>query len=436
MLGFDNEQGAEIYSAATKEEQARIVHSEAQRMCKTSGNLGGIAEVYKKTISIDSTNSFWRPLGRDSKSEDGLNIHVAIIDELHAHPDSGMWDIIRSALGARAQPLMFAITTAGFNKHSFCYEQREYAIKILEGVIEDDSFFAIIYTLDEDDEDNWKDESVWIKANPNLGVCVDIKDMQNMCAEAIESPTKLNNFLVKKLNIWTTQHVRWMNMEKWEACNEVVPEQSLLGKKCYASIDLSTNTDIASLGLLFPYERKYVFIPRFWIPEDRARERQKKDRVPYVKWAKEGYIKMTHGDVIDYDTIMSDIWSDFGKFDIQFIAFDRWNFEAIRQRLVKEGVPETKLISFGQGFASMSAPMKKVEEIVLSNRLIHNNNPVLNWMAGNVAAKTDPADNIKPDKEESTERIDGIVTLIMSLGVAITQMSEIDLIENAIEVGF
>jgi len=358
-------------------------------------------------------------LGADAKTLDGLNPSAAMIDELHAHPDSSVWDVIRSAVGSRRQPLIFAITTAGFNQQCFCFQQRDYAIKVLEGVIEDDSIFAIIYTLDEGDD--WHDEKVWSKANPNLNVSVDIKDMRDMALEASESPEKLNNFLCKKLNVWTTQQVKWINPDRWALNNGTFDVEDVIGEKCFAALDLSSNTDISSWGLLFPREDRWLFIPKFYIPKDNAMKRERRDRVPYLTWAEQGWITLTPGNVIDYATIQADIYRDFELYDIELMAFDRWNFEAIRQRLCGEGIPESKMFAFGQGWASMSAPMKELEKIYLLGQLAHNNNPIMNWMASNVAAKTDPAGNIKPDKDKSTEKIDGIVTLIMALGLAITK---------------
>lgn len=429
LLLMDGEQGAEVYSAATKMDQAKIIHREAMRMVKASQDLRdyfGVA-CHVNNIHVTKTNSMFEPLGADAKTLDGLNPSAATIDELHAHRDSSIWDIIRSAIGSRRQPLMFAITTAGFNMHCFCYEQRDYAVKVLEGIIDDDSLFAIIFTLDRDDNgvllDDWKDETCWVKANPNLDVSVSVDDMKAMCQEAIESPTKKNNFLVKKLNVWTTQTVSWVNLEKWNACNEIVAESELFGKKCFAALDLSSNTDITAKVLLFPWDDdKYVVVPKFYIPKENALARQRKDGVPYQKWADEGFITMTEGNVIDYKVIQADLYSDGEQYDIEMIAYDRWGFEAFRQRVVEEGIEEDLLVSFGQGFASMSAPMKELEKLYLSGKLIHNGNPVLAWMISNVAASMDPADNIKPDKKKSSEKIDGAVALIMAIGIAITRV--------------
>ena len=428
LLLMDGEQGAEIYSAATKMDQAKVIHKEAMRMVKASQDLRDFFGVgcHVNNIHVEKTNSTFEPLGADARTLDALNISGAMIDELHAHRDSSVWDVIRSAVGSRRQPLLFAITTAGFSMQSFCYEQRDYAVKVLEGIIDDDSLFAIIFTLDRDDNgellDDWKDETCWVKANPNIEVSVSIEDMRDMCKEAIESPTKRNNFLVKKLNIWTAQTVTWINLEKWSACNEVVDVKLLAGKECCLGIDLASTTDIAASVKLFPWDDgKYVAVCRFYVPKDRVLARQRKDRVPYQKWADEGYITLTPGNVIDYATIRADLYSDMEIYQPQYIAYDRWGFEGFRQGAIADGVDEDLWISFGQGFASMSGPMKALETLYLSGKLIHNGNPVLAWMAANLAASTDPADNYKPDKKKSSEKIDGMVALIMALGVATSQ---------------
>ena len=430
-LGFDGEGGAEIYSVATKEDQARITLKEGQSMTRKSGYLDGMALVHKKSISIDEYDSTWQALGRDSNNQDGLNPHMVLVDEFHAHPDRSMLDVMDSAVGSREQPLLYIVTTAGFNMQSACYQERDYAIKVLKGVVDDDTYFAIIFTLDMDEQgnllDDWKDENTWIKANPNLGVTVSIDDMRRMMKKAIESPAALNNFLTKKLNIWTTQELKWVNVEKWKACNRGIDEKMLLGRKCFAGLDLSSNNDIAGYGLVFELDDgSYYFKPKYYVPKENAQLRERRDRVPYLAWAQEGLITLTPGDVVDYSILMADLLADGQKYDIQYIAFDRWGFESIRQMLIGYGLDEKIMVSFGQGFLSMSAPMKYLEKIYLEGNLVHNNNPVTNWMAGNVAAKMDPAGNLKPDKSKSSEKIDGIVMLIMGLAMAITQPEKKD----------
>ena len=426
MFGFDGEQGAECYTVATKMEQAKIVHKEAENMVRKSAGLRKRFGIHVNNIHDIETASKFEPLGADSKTMDGLNPHCTLVDELHAHPDGSLVDVMRSAMGARTQPMLLAITTAGFNSNNYCHQQRDYAVKILQGIIEDDTFFAIIFTLDgwdtnEPDKDDWKDPAVWAKANPNLNISVGIKDMQDMAKEAAESPGKLNNFLVKKLNIWTTQQVKYINLDKWNECKEVISEDDLIGKRCMVGLDLSTNTDIAGYVLVFQFDDKYAVLPRLFIPKDNAIARQRKDKVPYPTWIEQGYLIATSGNVIDYKAIRQKLFEDSNKFNIDQIAFDRWNFEALRQQLIEEGLPESKMIAFGQGYASMSSPTKKLEAIILAIQIIHNNNPVLRWMAENLTVSTDPAGNVKPDKEKSNEKIDGMVMLIMALGLWITK---------------
>lgn len=421
MLGFDGEGGSEVYSVATKEAQAKLTFDEGKRMTKKSGNLGGLATCNVKSIAIDSKDAAWKPLGKDSKTEDGLNPHFVGVDEYHAHPDASMLEVMDSAIGSRRQPLLNIITTAGFRSECACKEERDYAIQVLEGTIDDDTYFAIIYTLDDDDD--WKDEKVWIKSNPNLGVTVDLDDMRRMCKKALKSPSSRNNFLTKKLNIWTNAEVQWIDMELWNASNKVIKEEDLFGMPCYAALDLSAVKDITCWGLLFDVDGYDVFLPRFFLPKDNLDDRKRHDKVPYHAWAEQGFIELTPGNVVDYEHVEAQIVKDFKQFDIQGIGVDRWGFEPRKQRLETLGIPTDKIVSVGQGYASLSAPMKEVEKVYLGGKLIHNNNPVLRWMASCAEAKTDGSDNIKPikpDRNKSGKRIDGIVTLIMAKAVQTT----------------
>jgi phage terminase large subunit-like protein len=440
-LGFDDENGAEIYSVATKEEQAKITFSEGQRMAKKSGRLGGLATIHQKAISIDSTSSTWKPLGRDSKTQDGLNPHMVLVDEFHAHPDRSMLDVMDSAVGARTQPLLFIITTAGFNVQSPCYMERDYATKILKGIVEDDSYFAIIFTLDRDETtgellDNWKNPKVWIKANPNLGISVDIKDMERMCKKAIESPTSQNNFLTKKLNVWTTQETKFFNMEKWDELKTLIPESELLGKECYIGVDLNSKIDIGSIVCLFPLDDgRVVVLPRFYCPQEGAEERSKKDRVPYLLWAKQGYLILTPGNRTDFDFIRKDIADIWSKFNVQKMGFDQWNFEYLYQRLVADGMDKEKVIEYGQTIKNMSEPTKELDALVVSGKLVHNGHPVLRWMASNTAVYIDSNENVKPVKDKSSEKIDGIVATVIALGLSLVAPGAVDRDANLREVG-
>ena len=425
----DGEPGAEVYSVATKRDQAKIVWQASEYMKNNSPLKKHIKTAYSKMI-MPATNSVYEPLGADSKTLDGLNVHGAIIDEYHAHPNSDLYDVIDSATGARENPLIFIITTAGFDKKSPCFIEREYAIKILDRTIENDHYFAFIATIDDEDieKERYWNESVWKKANPNLGISLYLDDFKKMAMEAKEAPTKLNNFLTKRLNVWTDSAVRWISSEKWDACFRYqIDEEKLKGKKCIGGLDLSSTTDISALVWLFPQDGYYDVLCRFWIPEENMRERMRRDRGPYDVWVRDGWIQTTPGDVIDYDFIEEQIKQDFEQFDVVELAYDRWNATSIINNLMNEGIDN--LVPFGQGFASMSAPTKELETLVLKKEINHGNNPVLKWMMSNVFIKQDPAGNIKIDKSKSTEKVDGMVALVMALGRAIVQEDDSSIYE-------
>ncbi len=415
LMTADGEAGAEVYSAATKRDQARITHAEATRMVKASPQLRRRLTVYRDNIHIKDTASKFEPLGRDTDSLDGLNLHGAIVDEVHAHKTRDLWDLLETATGARRQALMLAITTAGYDRQSLCWTQHEYTLKVLNGLIEDDSWFGIIYALDEDDD--CFDEALWIKANPNLHVSKKIEDMRRLAARAREMPSALNSFLRLHCNIWTQSETKWISREHWDACGVAVDAAGLRGRTAYAGLDLSSTTDITALVLVFAPqadEDRYQVLCRFFIPEEAMTERSHTDRVPYDAWVRAGYITATPGNVIDYEYVLAQIDEDMQAYDLPEIAFDRWGASRIQTQLAELG-GEDFLVQFGQGFASMSPPMKELEKIILGHKLAHGNNPVLNWMADNLVARTDPAGNIKPDKEKSLEKIDGMVALIMAL---------------------
>ena len=419
----DKEGGAEVYAVATKKDQAKIVWETSDTMKNQSPLKNHVATAYTK-MTMKLTESTYAPLGADSKTLDGLNVHGAIVDEYHAHPTSDLFDVIRSATGARNQPLLFIITTAGFSRTSPCYYEREYAIKILEGVLKNDSYFVFIATID--DGDDPFDEKVWIKANPNLKKSVKIEDFRDMAREAKDKPSSLNNFLTKKLNIWTDSMNRWISTDKWnDSFSYEINEEKLKGRECYGGLDLSSTTDISALVYVFPKDNdEYDVLCRFWIPEDNMRERERKDKVPYSTWVRNGYMSATDGNVIDYAFIEHRIKEDCEKFDVKELAYDRWNSSALVTRLEEEGI--SQMIPFGQGFGSMSAPTKQIETLVLQKKLNHGNNPILNWMMSNVSLKTDPAGNKKIDKSKSSEKVDGAVSLAMGLGIKLLTKKDED----------
>jgi len=412
MFIADREPGAEVYSVATKADQAKIVHDEAVRMVKQSPTLSNLVTVYRNNMNIVETASKFEPLGADSSTLDGLNTHCALIDELHAHKKRLLYDVILTSTGARRQSLIASITTAGFDRNSICYELRDYSEKLLHRIIEDESFFCYISTIDEGDD--WTDPKSWAKANPNLNISIKQEYLENQVKRALQSNSYENTFKRLHLNIWTQQDVRWLRMDSWDKCGKAFNEEQLKGKECFMGLDLSTTTDITAAALVFPGGGGSIkTLYKFWIPENRIKDKSEKDRVPYEEWVSKGLIKTTPGDSTDYDFIRADLNETAKIYNIKEIAIDRWNASQLMTQLDGDGFT---VVPFGQGYASLSSPSKELEVAVLNERLEHGGHPVMRWMASNVAIEMDAAGNIKPSKKISNQRIDGVVSLIMALG--------------------
>lgn len=415
LMVADKEAGAEIYAAATTRDQAKIVFDEATRMVSSSSALKKRITAYRNNLHIAGTATKFVPLGRDSKNLDGLNVHGAIVDELHAHKDSSVWDVLVTATGNRTQPMIFAITTAGFDKESYCYQLREYAISVLEKQRLDDSFFAAIFTLDE--EDDWTNEETWVKANPNLGVTVSLDGLQDMAERAKAIQSEARNFKTKHLNMWLSSYFDWIDMVKWEACAQTINESSLVGRECYGGLDLSNTVDLTALVYIFPpikNETAPIVISRCWIPQGKLDKKGVQDTVLYAQWAKDNHINVIPGEVIDYEFIYEQIRSDSKKFKIKEIGYDNWGSSSVYNTLSKENI---EMVAVGQGFKSMSGAMKELERLIISEKIIHNSNPVLTWNMRNVIAETDAAGNIKPNKAKSKNKIDLVVALIMAMNI-------------------
>lgn len=416
LLFADNEPGAEVYSAAADREQAHIVFDEAKSMVEGSPALLKHAQVYKRSVVLPRYKGTYRVLSADAYTKHGLNAHGIVFDELHAQPNRDLWDVLNTSTGARRQPLMIMITTAGvYEPESICWEQHEYARRVLDGTVEDPAFFAYIAAAE--DTDDWTDPMIWAKANPGLNVTIKLDYLETECERAKASPAYQNTFRRLHLNQWTAQDERWLDMTAWNACARTFPE--LRGRPCYGGLDLSSTTDITAFVLVFPPvddNEPYYILPHFWIPADAIVDRARRDRVPYDAWARDGHITTTPGSVIDYEYVVGRIEQLALEYEIQEIAFDRWGASLIYQQL--EAKRQT-MVQFGQGFASMSMPMKEFLKLILARQIAHDGNPVLRWMADNVVARQDPAGNIKPDKARSRTRIDGIVATIMGLDRAL-----------------
>lgn len=420
LLVGDQEPGAEVYSFATKEDQARLLWTEAGKTVKKSERLAKHVKVLANSITFDAAGAFFNPLGSDSDTQDGLNPHAGLADELHAHKTRGMWDVIQSGMGARREPIMIAITTAGvYRPESIGWEKHDYAQSVLNGVIDDDAFFAFIAAPDEGDD--WFSAIAQQKANPNYGVSVKPLWLQERADEARMLPRALNEYLCKNLNIWSQQSKRWISIEKWNACDpspapRAAREAALEGMECVGGLDLSSKLDLTAAVFEFETPNGIELLCRFWLPEDRAKEEEQLGRPHYMQWARDGWLTLTPGNVIDYAFIREALIDLSKRYRIKQIAVDPWGAQKLTTELTEADIV---CVECGQGFKSLSEPSKEFEASVVAGRLKHGGDPVLRWCANNVVVTQDPAGNIKPNKAKAAGKIDGIVAAIMARSRAI-----------------
>lgn len=419
---FDDEAGAEIYTAATKKDQARIAFDMAKRIIQKDPAMSEDITVMAHNIHQEETGSKFEPLGADYDTMDGLNPHGALIDEVHAHKDSGVIDVLETGMGARLEPMLCMITTAGFSKTSACWEERCYGERVLEG-FEDDSYFA--YIAEPDEGDDWTDETVWAKGNPNLGVSVKPEYLRQVMKQALEVPSKQNDFKRKHLDMWTEQDVRWLPIELWDACDAEVDLSALACRECYGGLDLAAVKDTTSFALIFPPESAddlWNVLLWVWLPDHGLAERARRDRVPYDVWRDLGYIETTEGNITDYDVLRKRINHLGELYSIQEIGFDPWNATQLATQLDTDGF---NMVQMRQGHKTLSEPMKQLEAFVREGRLAHGQNPVLRWMISNTAIRMDDNENIAPSKKSSSGRIDGVLATIMGIGLAIVKPEEV-----------
>lgn len=420
MTCGDGEWGAEVYGCASDRQQASIVFDVAVDMVDQCPALKKRIKpiMSVKRLVYQPTNSFYQVLSAEAYTKHGLNVHAVIFDELHAQPNRELFDVMTKGSGdARTQPLYFLITTAGTDRNSICFEQHQKAEDIILGRKIDPTFYPVIYGIADDDD--WGSEESWYKANPSLGHTIAIEKVQNAYQSAKENPAEENIFRQLRLNQWVKQSTRWMPMGRWDACDFDVNPDELVGRECYAGLDLSSTSDITAFVLVFPprtEEEKYIILPFFWIPEENLSLRVRRDHVPYDVWEKQGKLQMTEGNVIHYGFIEKFIEQLGMKYHILEIAFDRWGAVQMVQNL--EGIGFT-VVPFGQGYKDMSPPTKELMKLTLEKKLAHGGHPVLRWMMDNVFVRQDPAGNIKMDKEKSTEKIDGAIATVMALDRAI-----------------
>lgn len=409
LLYADNEPSAEVYGAACDRNQASIVFDVAKQMvemCPALLRRSKIRSAGKRIINYRNAG-FYQVLSAETGTKHGLNVSGLIFDEIHAQPNRKLYDVLTKGSGdAREQPLFFIITTAGNDKNSICYELHTKALDIMHGRKKDHTFYPVVYGLEEGED--WTDEANWYKANPSLGYTINIERVREAYRNAIENPAEENVFKQLRLNIWIPEQV-------YDKGNLPINLESLHGRMCYGGLDLSSTSDITALVLAFPprtEDEKYILLPFFWLPEDTLELRCRRDHVLYDVWQKQGFIQTTEGNVIHYGFIEKFIERLGETYNIREIAYDRWNATQMVQNLEDMGFT---MVPFGQGFKDMSPPSKELFKLLMEGNFVHGGNPVLKWMAGNVVMRQDPAGNIKPDKEKSVEKIDGIVASIMAL---------------------
>ncbi len=421
MLSADNEHGAEVYSAATTRDQARIVFDDAKAMAERTPDLRtylGVA-IMQHSITVAHTSSKFTPLAAEGSTLDGLNVHFAVIDELHAHKTRAVYDVIDTARGAREQSLLWNITTAGSDRSGICYERRTHVTKVLDGVIDDPSIFGIIYSID--DQDDPFSPASWAKANPNWGKSVLVEDMESAARKAEAMPSALNNFLTKRLNVWVNGESSWMDMRAWERCGLVgMHLEMFAGHKCWIGLDLAQKKDFAALCLVFEKDGVWHVCTRLYLNELAVQE---SGNAHLSGWARAGYVTVTDGDITDFDVLADDLRRYCREFDVQEIAFDPALSMYFAGKLIEEGLP---LVEITQRALFFTPPLIQVENLVHEKKLKHDGNPVMNWMVSNLVVKVSKFNELRsPTKERPENKIDGPMAMLMALGRALaTQESE------------
>lgn len=416
-LSCEGELGPQIIIGATTREQADKVFAPAKKMAERTANYRDAfgVEVWSNSITGGPGGGFIQPINAKSSTQDGWNPYMAVLDELHAHKDRGLYDVIRSSFGARRSQLLWIITTAGYNVEGVCFEQHQFVKKMLEGIFEADHYFGVIFTLDEKDDEF--DQTKWIKANPLLGVTPSLETMQEYATEAAASPDSHAEFKTKRLNIWTSAKHGWLNMTRWRNCTLRLPDDG----PCFGGIDLASTSDITAWVLVWLMGDQIRIRGKYYLPEATVRPRTERGNVPYQRWAKEGWLTVTPGEVTDYEYIKRDVIADLGRYDITEIGFDPWNATQLVSQLLEEEAP---MVEIRQGPKSMHPPMQALERALKAKNIDHGDDPVLAWAASNIVARKDVNENMAPDRRNSHEKIDPIVAALNALARAVVHQDD------------
>jgi len=418
MLCADGEYGAEVYCGASTEKQAWEVFRPAKLMLEKTPALVSAAgiDIMAKNISIPKDGSRLEPL--IGNPGDGSSPSCALIDEYHEHDTPDLYETMVTGMGSREQPLVFIITTAGFNLGGPCYEKRRQTQQMLQGAMPNEELFGIIYTIDADDD--WQSLEVLKKANPNFGVSVGEEFLIKQQQDAIRYPSRTNGFLTKHLNVWVSARSAWLNMADWQKCGKDLNIDDYKGKDCWIGVDLASKTDIASISLLFAHKtdtgaKHWTVFTRNYLPEG-AIERAGNNRAAYESWVNSGNLIITDGEEIDFDFIREELKDLASVYQVREIAYDPWRAVQLAHQLMKDGA---SIVEYKNTVQNMSTPMREMEAAITGGRFTHSNDPLLTWMASNVVAKADAKENIYPRKERVENKIDGIIAILMALGRAL-----------------
>lgn len=428
MTTGDKEGGAEVYAAASSEKQAEIVFNVSKKMAlknKAYMRKTGV-EVLKKSIFHNRSFSAFQLLHSRADNLDGLNVHFAIVDELHAHKTRALYDVLETAMGARTQPILWMITTAGFDLSGICYEVRNYLRKILEGVHKDDTFFGMIFTIDKDDE--WDDPEAWAKANPNLGKGLSLNYLRSMAIKAKATPTAMNNFLTKHLNVWCRAGDQFFSLKHWDNCEKrEIDFDDYIGCPMFLAVDAASKIDMAALVAFIETPDGTLILPKFYLPEDTIHT---SGNSQYEGWVKEGYLTETPGEVIDQDWIIKDALELISKYQLRAFSKDPFQLTKFSTDIEKHGI---EMVEYKQSTLNLSEPMREFDANIREQKIIHDGNPILKWMISNVVAKEDANENVFPRKEVPQNKIDGAVCCIMNTGLQMSGEYESSFEDHGIE---
>ena len=423
LLLCDDEQRPQVYSAAGDRGQARIVFDAARAMCRANERIMGEVRLLHNRIMAPKAGGWYEALSAEAYTKHGLSASGIIFDELHVQPNRDLWDVLTTSVGARRQPLTIAITTAGHDRSSICWEMHQRAKAAIANPENDPHFYGVIFGAEQSED--WKSEEVWKRANPNYGVSLTPDYMREKCSEASSNASAENTFRNLHLNQWTEQAIRWLPVDAWDKCQREYTLDDFAGEPCWAALDLASTRDINALTLLFRRDDAFYLLNRYWMPSEAKSQPGRSETAQARRWADLGHITATEGNVTDYGVIVADILDVCERVDVQCLAYDPWGpGPNLVQQLQAGGFPHDRLREFRQNIGSFASPSKEFERRIANNTIHHNGDPVLRWMVGNVAAEIDKSGNIRPSKAKSADKIDGVVTSIMALGLAMLATGE------------